>query len=165
MNREPDNKCYRKYPKQCFPITNMYLQKLMYYLNVVHLLKTHKPLITDKRFKTWNYGPTIISVHYEYNSYGGSIIPKPVHYIVSIYDRNGNFNPIYYPKNKFPITKKDEVFINHYIWDFNDIDPFVLVNYSHQEPQWKHRKDFRTTYNDFKTVPYYSIPWHQFWKK
>jgi len=57
--------------EDCIPdeITNMKLQKLLYYAQGTFLAMTDKPLFDDDICK-WPYGPVVPNVYYQYNSFG-----------------------------------------------------------------------------------------------
>ncbi|MBQ2699658.1 MAG: DUF4065 domain-containing protein [Clostridia bacterium] len=57
------------------PITNLKLQKMLYFLWVDYYKQTRKALFTDS-FYAWQLGPVVPSVYFEYCSYGGMpIVP------------------------------------------------------------------------------------------
>lgn len=56
-------------------LTNMKLQKLLYYAQGVTLALTDAPLFED-RIKAWVHGPVVPQVWREYRGYGSSAIPK-----------------------------------------------------------------------------------------
>ena len=43
------------------PVTNLKLQKILYFLNAIYLVKHGKPIV-DAVFEKWNYGPTIPAI-------------------------------------------------------------------------------------------------------
>ncbi|MDR1284955.1 MAG: DUF4065 domain-containing protein [Campylobacteraceae bacterium] len=51
------------------PITNLQLQKMLYYIQYFFLVKTEEPLFDDD-FEAWKFGPVISNVYYEYRIYG-----------------------------------------------------------------------------------------------
>lgn len=55
------------------PITNVHLQKILYFLQANHLVNHNKPLFHNKISK-WHLGPTIIDVYDTYKYFGS----KPI---------------------------------------------------------------------------------------
>ena len=55
-------------------MTNLRLQKLLYFAQGWHLVRYGKPLFEDE-IDAWQYGPVVPSVYNEYKSYGRSGIP------------------------------------------------------------------------------------------
>lgn len=62
-------------------LSNMKLQKLVYYAQGLHLAVFEKPLFEDK-INAWTYGPVVESLYHAYKVYGASGIPA-----------NPNFDP------------------------------------------------------------------------
>ena len=59
-----------------FDVTNLKLQKLLYYCQAVHLvLNNDIPLFTDK-IEAWEYGPVVPSVYQKYKRCKGCITEK-----------------------------------------------------------------------------------------
>ena len=56
-------------------ITNLQLQKILYFSWIDYYKQTDKELFDDYFF-AWRYGPVIPDVYYKYNCYGRSNIPK-----------------------------------------------------------------------------------------
>jgi len=50
-------------------VTQMKLQKLVYFAQGVHLAKYHKPLINET-FQAWMYGPVIPEIYQDFKLYG-----------------------------------------------------------------------------------------------
>ena len=57
-------------------LSNLELQKILYFIEVAYIKKFDKHLIIDD-FEAWQYGPIIRSVYYEYRNYGANSIDKP----------------------------------------------------------------------------------------
>lgn len=55
------------------PISNLQLQKIMYYVQVSYIKREGELLFPD-RIEAWQYGPAIPSVYYEYINYSSSDI-------------------------------------------------------------------------------------------
>lgn len=57
-------------------LTNLKLQKLLYYAQGCHLAKYGKPLFSDS-FHKWKYGPVVQAVYEEYKIFGSSPLAVP----------------------------------------------------------------------------------------
>lgn len=61
--------------KRNMPVTNLKLQKLLYFVQGVHLFMNEKVAFPDEII-AWQYGPVVKDVYYEYSIYGANdIIP------------------------------------------------------------------------------------------
>lgn len=147
------------------PVSNLMLQKVMYFLNALSLVNRGKPLIDDgQHFEKWTYGPVIHSVYTEYSFNGANPISAPVnHQIVELDNQgffkinNAKFNMVNFKK----IYKTDYKFIINNINIFLNFPSSFLVKKSHEEPQWIDRTNLN--YDDGLTKNYYSNFSNQFW--
>jgi uncharacterized phage-associated protein len=57
-------------------ITNLKLQKLLYYAQGFHLALTGKPLFAEQ-IKAWVHGPVVPAVWHEFKDCGSAPIPRP----------------------------------------------------------------------------------------
>ena len=57
-------------------ISNMKLQKVVYYAQGFHLALNNVPLF-DEAIVAWEHGPVVESVYHEYKKHGSSAIPVP----------------------------------------------------------------------------------------
>lgn len=113
------------------PISNLQLQKILYYIQH-EILKTHGVALIDEEFEAWKFGPAIPIVYYEY-SYLGAF---------KIYKKWDNFENIKYELEDFldiidPIIKEKR-----------EIDPWGLVDETHRPGKawdiiFKNGKGFR----------------------
>jgi uncharacterized phage-associated protein len=55
------------------PVTQMKLQKLVYFAHGLHLALYGEPLISEK-FQAWKFGPVVPAIYHEYKLYGSSPI-------------------------------------------------------------------------------------------
>lgn len=61
--------------KRKMPVTNLKLQKILYFVQEVHLVMHDKEAFSDEII-AWEYGPVVKDVYYEYAIYGANdIIP------------------------------------------------------------------------------------------
>lgn len=59
--------------KRKMPVTNLKLQKLLYFVQGAHLLMHDKKAFSDEII-AWQYGPVVKDVYYEYAIYGANDI-------------------------------------------------------------------------------------------
>ena len=69
------NNLIKRAMKEHKDITPLKLQKLIYFLYKEYLQTTGKALFTEP-FETWQYGPVVPSVYYEFSSFDKSPITK-----------------------------------------------------------------------------------------
>lgn len=144
------------------PVSNLMLQKVMYFLNALSLVAQGKPLINDgQRFEKWDYGPVIHSVYTEYSSNGRKPIEKTKEHIFFERDQDGLLKRKTYSFNENNLNKKERDFIKNNINKFLVFKPFDLVNFSHKETQWKNKTIYE--YNNEETKKYYSKKSNKFW--
>lgn len=148
------------------PVSNLKLQKTMYFLNAMYLLESGAPLIDDVPFEKWDYGPVIHEVYSEYSHNGASDITNLEKHISDIsYDSDGKLEFEYSDfKPKFFESEhsQEKKFIDDHLNLIINFAPFVLVNYSHKEPQWQDKSD--KIYDNKKTRAYYEKANHRFWE-
>ena len=56
------------------PISNLQLQKMLYFVDMYYLINKNKRLITDSNFVAWQYGPVIKEIYYKYSKYAANYI-------------------------------------------------------------------------------------------
>lgn len=56
------------------PVSNLQLQKMLYFLQSVYCRATKGSLVFPDQFEAWPYGPVIASVYREFSKYGGDVI-------------------------------------------------------------------------------------------
>lgn len=100
------NRCYELKK----PISNLQLQKMLYFLWVEYYRETGNSLFLDSIY-AWQFGPVVPNVYYEYCVYGG--IPIDI-------------------RCETEISKEDEKILNPIIDDYVDVPVSVLVNRTHQ---------------------------------
>jgi uncharacterized phage-associated protein len=67
-------------------ITNLKLQKLLYYAQGFNLALHEKPLFGEQ-IKAWHYGPVVPEVYDDYKEYRANAIPQPDDFDINQYDQ------------------------------------------------------------------------------
>ena len=106
------SKCSKE---QC-PISNLQLQKILYYIQVEWLLKNNEPLFNND-ICAWQFGPVVPDVYYLYNGYGASKILSQ--YDIEIPDKIKNvIDPIIVEKRtKQPWDLVEDTHRKNGAWD------------------------------------------------
>ncbi len=97
------------------PISNLQLQKILYYIQH-EILKKHDIALIDEDFQAWKFGPAIPIVYYEYSYCGAS----------KIHQRLNNFEDV-----EFELEELLED-IDPIIEEKREIDPWGLVDETHK---------------------------------
>lgn len=114
-------------------ITNLKLQKLLYYVQAASLVELKEKCFNDP-IMAWQYGPVVESVYFRFNEYGGDEIPKQN--IEMLFFDNESMTMKF--KGIGDINSKFIVILNKVIDAYKDIQsPFVLVRKTHSEDPWK----------------------------
>ena len=95
--------------KKSSPVSNLKLQKILYFLWIQYYKKTVENLFNDE-FCAWQLGPVVPAAYYEFCSYAGTSIIS-------------NFN--------VELQKKDEDIVNSIIDQYLNKSASSLVNKSH----------------------------------
>ncbi len=100
-------------------ITNLKIQKLIYYAQGFHLaLNDGKPLFQE-RIKAWGHGPVVPELYHEFKVSGSAPLPKPADFDPSKYDEPTRF-------------------ILDEVWRvYGQFSPWRLREMTHEEPPWK----------------------------
>jgi uncharacterized phage-associated protein len=99
-------------------ISNLKLQKLLYYAQGFNLAVNKKPLFADKIY-AWEHGPVVQTVYHQFKEHGGNSIPKPKSFDFSV------FNP------------KEREVLDEVYRIFGQFSAWKLRNMTHEEDPWK----------------------------
>lgn len=99
-------------------ITNLKLQKLLYYTQGFHLALFDSPLFSEA-IEAWQYGPVVPEIYRQYQQYSRNPLPDTV-----------NFNPEI-------IEPEDRELIDEVYSVYGKYTGTVLANFTHQETPWK----------------------------
>ena len=107
------------------PISNLQLQKILYFVNLLYLHDTKSFLINEnEEFQAWRHGPVMPDVYRKFAINGGVKIYDKQEGIDILSERNADGKVI---------TKEELENINSSIDYLVKIDPWDLVKYSHAE--------------------------------
>jgi uncharacterized phage-associated protein len=98
-------------------ITNLKLQKLVYYAQGFYLAIYNKPLFQE-RIEAWTHGPVIPDLYHSYKRYGSQPLPRPVDVDFSFFDEN-------------TIELLNEIYKT-----FGSFSAWALRNLTHRERPW-----------------------------
>ena len=97
-------------------ISNLKLQKLLYYAQGIHLAKYGKPIF-DEPIQAWMHGPVVPAVYHKFKNFGENSIPRP------------RKAPDFFGKEKVVLDAVYRVYGQFSAWK--------LRNFTHDEPPWK----------------------------
>lgn len=98
-------------------MTNLKLQKMLYYEQGFHLAAFGSPLFSEK-IEAWMYGPVVPVVYDLYADMGASGIEPPVDEV-------------------FDLTEDEATLFNNVFDVYNQFSATKLVEMTHAEPPWK----------------------------
>ena len=98
-------------------ISNLKLQKLVYYAQGFHLAMFDKSLF-DEEIEAWEHGPVVRQLYQKYKKHGSDAITKP-----------SEFNPSIFTKKQVSLLDEIYLIIGQY-------SAWKLRNLTHSEPPW-----------------------------
>lgn len=117
-----------------YDISNLKLQKLLYFIQVYFLIKNDEPCFEEK-IEAWDFGPVVPIAYNQYKQYGSMNIPPVTMYI----DRFGN-NPYQIKRIEYDniyISKNDRKMINNVIDKLADYTATDLVAITQNQAPWR----------------------------
>lgn len=120
-------------------VSNLKLQKLVYYCQGYHLAQYNEPLI-DADIKAWPHGPVVSSLYAEYRGFGKRDIsvPSETNYLEQLSD-------------------KALQVIDFVMMELGRLGAWQLRNKSHQESPWLAHYDRDNDSVDFKTITHVEL--------
>ena len=106
------------------PISNLQLQKILYFCQLAHIKLSGKMLFSDEQFEAWQFGPVVRSIYVKYCLYGGFVI-----------DDNQTYQE--------PLVSFTET-LNKVVDKYSKASPWELVQESHRD-----RGAWKTTISQF----------------
>ena len=98
-------------------ISNLKLQKLLYYAQGFHLAVYNKPLF-EESIQAWQHGPVVSEVYQKFKNYGSNAIPLP-----------GIIN--------LELDAKTREFLDEIYGTFGQFSAWKLRDMTHEEPPWR----------------------------
>lgn len=105
-------------------MTNLKLQKLLYYAQGLHLALFNKELFSEE-IEAWQHGPVCVSIYHDFKQYGSNIIPYN--------NCKKDFNNI--------LSSKQTEFLDEIYDVFGQFSAWKLRDMTHEEPTWINNKD------------------------
>lgn len=119
------------------PLSNLKLQKILYYLQARFLVETGEPIFNDNMEK-WKYGPVIPSVYHEFKLFGSAAIEKVSNTLRVVRDDSNNVTDIRFEEfNENCIETDDKLIISQTVNSLSDFGAFELVELTHEHSIWK----------------------------
>jgi uncharacterized phage-associated protein len=99
-------------------VSNLKLQKLVYYAQGFHLALHGRPLFQDP-VVAWQHGPVVPDLYHHYKEHGGNAIPMPVGFDANVFSAN----------------ERD---VLNEVWNvYGQFSAWKLRDMTHEEPPWK----------------------------
>ena len=102
-------------------ISNLKLQKLLYYAQGFHLALFNVPLFANP-VHAWEHGPVVPDIYHKYKQFGANAIPAP--------------SQVDFAK----FSKQDKELLNEVFKVFGQFSAWKLREMTHVEPPWKTTK-------------------------
>ena len=99
-------------------LTNLKLQKLLYYAQGFCLAIYEEPLFNDE-IEAWTYGPVVPAIYHKYSECGTGSLPKPTTF----------------DESKFSAEAGE--LLNEIQEVFGQFSAWKLANMTHEEPPWR----------------------------
>ncbi len=117
------------------PISNLQLQKILYYIQKYYLNEFNVPFFADD-FEAWQFGPVVPNVYYHYCGYGAM--------------------PISNAFESFPSVFQNNVAVNNIVETRRKLNPWDLVAESHR-PGGAWDKVYQNGVGNHKVIPLHLI--------
>lgn len=102
-------------------LSNLKLQKLIYYAQGFHLAIHESPLFPE-RIEAWTHGPVCPTVYREYKQYGSGLIPAP------------SVNPVQ------ELSDDERGLLEEVFLVFGQFSAWKLRDMTHEESPWKNHE-------------------------
>lgn len=117
-----------------YEISNLKLQKLLYFVQGCFLVDKDAPCFNEK-IEAWDFGPVVPEAYQEYKIYGATNIPKVTRYFY--FNPNNLFDSGYKEFTDNVIEDNDKELINDVVDSLSAMSAMGLVEYTHQQSPWK----------------------------
>ena len=116
-----------------YGISNLKLQKILYFVQAYFLIQTSQPCFKDK-IEAWDFGPVVPKAYCEYKQYGCGDIPTVKSYIV--FDENDIWNTKRIEFEENYIDNDDKILINKVVDKFSDYSATDMVELTQHQTPW-----------------------------
>ena len=103
-------------------ISNLKLQKLMYYAQGLHLAVHDSPIFPEP-IEAWRHGPVVPDLYHANKMFGGGALSKPENMDFSVYD------------------EETRNILNEVYAVFGQFSAWKLANMTHEEEPWREASD------------------------
>lgn len=115
-------------------ISNLKLQKILYFIQAYFLVATSKPCFSEK-IEAWDFGPVVPVAYHEFKHFGSGNIPKIFSYVDIDPDHFWNSGLATYGDNC--ISEDDKKRIRAVVDRFSDYSAADLVKITHRQLPWQ----------------------------
>ena len=119
--------------KKNYGISNLKLQKILYFVQAYFLLKTGSACFDD-RIEAWDLGPVVPVAYREYKIFGNANIPM-ITFVIEKDSRN-IWNSKVLPFNDDVILEYDKELIDSVVDKFSEYSASDLVRLTHNQQPW-----------------------------
>lgn len=118
--------------KKNYGISNLKLQKILYFIQAYFLVEASKKCFKEK-IEAWNFGPVVPEVYREYKRFGGTNIPT----MTSKLEFYNMWDVKRVPYGEITISDEDKKLIDDVIDHFSEYSATDLVKLTHHQAPWK----------------------------
>lgn len=116
-----------------YGVSNLKLQKLLYFIQAYFLLTKKEPCFSDK-IEAWDLGPVVPDAYREYKQFGSGNIPT-ITYVIEK-DSNNIWASRVVPFYDEVITQEDKRTSEVVVDKFSDYSAMDLVKLTHNQKPW-----------------------------
>lgn len=121
-------------------ITNLKLQKLLYYVQAAFLVEKDEPCF-EESIVNWRHGPVVSDVYNEFKNYASSGIDYLGQYTTVEVTKDFKLKTKINSYDENPIRECDGNIIKKVLKAYKDVDPWEMVDRTHQEDPWRLESD------------------------
>lgn len=122
-------------------ITNLKLQKLLYYIQAAFLVKKGEPCFYQS-IVNWRHGPVVVEIYEEFKQYGSREIERIDETTIFISKDGFKFEPVEIKYDESKIEEDDRDIIKKIINVYKKSSPWDMVEKTHQESPWMHTSNY-----------------------
>ena len=119
------------------PVSNLKLQKILYYIQAAFLVETGDPCFSDE-IERWRHGPVVVDVYNQFRKFiGCDITEKQLEYEKLEYDSKFNVKSVTKKFELDKIEENDRELIKKVLDGLLHKSAWSLVDRTHNEDPWK----------------------------